>query len=257
MTAARAAMLGALLFFVLLVWDAGLRPDPLIRASYGAAEAGAAPAEEILFRALGAFRVFAVDALWIRMSGHMSEGRDGLVLADARTLLRLEPRCDEIRDFLHWHLAFNLAHRAVTRDARIAWIEEGLDIVEEGLRADPESAVLNRGLGTTFFMITDREDEYAEICLRRYGRRPVELAHEYLQRAFTRAGDARTLAFLLQALENAANFEMDRGRFGEAEALWSHAAGLAEKDLAPVAGEAEAANLAAFYRDMADRCRRE
>jgi hypothetical protein len=242
-----------------------LRPSPFIRGSAGQLEeAGAAgateeaaPAEEILFRALGAFRVFAVDALWIRMSGHMSEGRDGLVLADARTLVRLEPRCDEIRDFLHWHLAFNLAHRAVTRDARIAWIDEGLDIIEEGLRSDPDSAVLNRGLGTTFFMITDREDEYTEVCLRRYGRRPVELAHIYFRRAFVRAGDDRTLAFLLQSLENAASFEMGRGRFEEAGALWSLAAGHAETDLAAVVGDDEAASLAAFYRGRADRCRRD
>ena len=64
------------------------------------------------YHALGVFRVFAVDALWMRMRTHKEEGRDGLVLADARAILKLEPDCDRIRDFLHWHLAFNMARRA-------------------------------------------------------------------------------------------------------------------------------------------------
>jgi len=224
MKSAMGWFLAAAVFLVLLL----LRP-----ASGLPGEAGRpADAEHAVYRMLGVFRVFAVDALWMRMGSHMSAGRDGLVLSDARTLLSLESDSDEIRDFLHWHLAFNMANRAVGAASRAQWFEEGLDVQEEGLRRDPDSAVLNRGLGKTLFMLTGREGVKREVCLRRYGLLPEQLAHIYLEKAFEKSREPQTLLFLLQALANAAGIEAEQGRFAAAAGFCDkavgHAAGLGD-----------------------------
>ncbi len=227
-------------FAVLLFWFAWSRP-----------QGAEGTDKQILYRAMGVFRVFAVDALWMRMNSHIAAGRDGLVLTDARTLLELEPDSDEIRDFLHWHLAFTMAQRALSDADCAEWIEEGLDIEEEGLKRDPDSFVLNRGLGMTFFMITDREDVYRKVCVDRYGRMPVELAHIYLERAYARSGDLRTLDFLLRALVNAATFEMNRAQPGAAQPLWAEARRLTEEVSGTFGSDADRG----FLIDLLDFCR--
>jgi|GEM_PF-3429178 len=232
-----AACVAALLF-----WFAWSRPQ--------AAEGGGTD-RQILYRALGVFRVFAVDALWMRMNSHIAAGRDGLVLTDARTLLELEPDSDEIRDFLHWHLAFTMAQRALSDSDCAEWIDEGLQIQEEGLERNPQSAVLNRGLGMTFFMITEREGVYRQVCLDRYGRLPVELAHIYLERAYAQSGDLRTLDFLLRALVNGATFEMERNRAGAAQPLWEKAGRLIKEASAILGSDGDGA----FLDDLLEFCR--
>ncbi len=235
-------MAAAAFFAALLLWFAWCRPQ-------GGAEAQSGT--QILFRAMGVFRVFAVDALWMRMNSHIAAGRDGLVLTDARTLLELEPDSDEIRDFLHWHLAFTMAQRALSDADRAEWIEEGLEIAEEGLERNPDSVVLNRGLGMTLFMITDRQDIYRQVCVDRYGRQPVELAHAYLERAYAGSGDLRTLDFLLRALVNAATFEMDRARPDAARPLWATARRLIEEVLPRLSPDEEPP----FLNDLLEFCR--
>ena len=235
-------VLAAACFAALLFWFAWSRPHGL---------EGGGSGNEIVYRALGVFRVFAVDALWMRMNSHIAAGRDGLVLTDARTLLELEPDSAEIRDFLHWHLAFTMAQRALSDADRAEWIEEGLDIEEEGLERDPDSFVLNRGLGMTFFMITDREDVYRQVCVDRYGRLPVEMAHVYLERAYAQSGDLRTLDFLLRAPGRAATFEMDGGSVDRAGALWAKARRLTEVVLDTFSCDAERG----FLLDLLDLCR--
>ena len=69
---------------------------------------------DAILRLSGALRVFLVDAFWMRMHGHLREGREDLVLTDARTLLTLEPDSVRVRCFLHEHLIFNMAPKAVT-----------------------------------------------------------------------------------------------------------------------------------------------
>ncbi len=212
--------------------------------------------DQAVFRALGAFRIFAVDALWMRMSGHVSEGRDGMVLADARTLLKLEPRSSEIRNFLHWHLSFNMALRAISDESRARWFEEGLDIQEEGLLNNPDDPVLNRGLGMTFFMRTGDRGVFRETCLKRYGKLPVQLAHVYLEKAWLESIDEKTLLFLLRALADGAAAEGEKGRYAEAGRLWAKAAEHAAAGLAGQNDRERVDSLLDFYRERAAECRR-
>jgi len=217
-------ILPGLFGIALLLWTGGaLRSG---RSGWDDRSGSGDPAQ-VLFQAMGAFRVFAIDALWMRMREHQSEGRDGMVLTDARTLLRLDPDSAEVRDFLHWHLAFNMAHRAVSDASRAQWIEEGLDIQHEGLDRDPSSGVLNLGLGLTLFMRSEDEGVFRDVCLRRYGDPPVRLAARYLEKAYSIRPTAQTLLFLLQALKNQAAFEAEQEEWVKAGRLWARAADFA------------------------------
>jgi len=213
-------------------------------------------AEGVLFRAIGVFRVFAVDALWVRMSTHQRAGRDDLVLSDARALLKLEPHSEKIRDFLHWHLAFNMANRALDEASEAQWFELGLDIQEEGLRRNPESVTLNRGLGMTLFMISDRQGPKRRVCHERYGVSPEQLAWSHLERSYQGRPEPRVLLFLIQALENGAAAEMALGADRQAERLWTKALRRSDKDLRALLGDEEVAEMVAYYQKKTQECRR-
>lgn len=244
--------LPAVLCCILLYWSGEkLRSG----GGRGVGEPGTDDPTQVLFQAMGAFRVFAEDALWMRMREHQSEGRDGMVLTDARTLLRLDPDSAEVRDFLHWHLAFNMAHRAVSDASRAQWIEEGLDIQHEGLERDPGSVVLNLGLGMTFFMRSEDEGVFSDVCLRRYGKKPVQMAPGYIEKAYSCRPEPETLLFLLQALKKQASFEAEQDNWNMASRLWSRAATLAATGMKGILTSSEVDDLVRQLREKERECR--
>ena len=215
-------LLLCLLGVIALLAGAGL--GSRLRIPFRAGE-GNGPA---LLRLAGAFRVFVTDALWLQMRAHQSEGREDLVLADARTLLRLDPEDDRAGAFLHWHLAFNMAAKALDEEERRAWMTEGLDIADQGLARNPDSFDLNREVGLSLFTRsacnTDSRDGAARafrtLCRERYGAPPVLLAPRFLERAFRSRPDDDLRLFLLAALANAAYYETARGGYRRAATLW-------------------------------------
>ena len=216
-----------------------------------------------LLRMAGAFRVFVTDALWIRMRAHQSEGREDRVLADARTLLALDPEDDRARAFLHWHLAFNMAAKALDEEERRAWMEEGLEIADEGLARNPGSFALNREVGLSLFTRsacnTDPRDgaarTFRRLCRERYGAPPVLLAPRFLERAFRARPDGDVRLFLLAALGNAAYYRTARREYGPAAELWGK---LLRFLPAPAGGsglEKEGAALRRYYEALRRWCR--
>ncbi|MHC4946230.1 MAG: hypothetical protein ACYTG7_24725 [Planctomycetota bacterium] len=205
-------ILAAMLCFALAAMSAALLRDKAAQE-----EEGFLP----LLRMSGALRIFAMDALWLQMSAHLQEGREGLVLSTARTLLSLDPQSPKTRAFLHRHLAFTMARKAAEDMEKEEWIREGLEIVDEALKEYPDSVPLNRALGMSFFVRTEvRDMAFDRVCLERYGRKPVELAPFHLGRACAGEGGERTRLFWIASLMNAAYFEMNRARFAEAARLW-------------------------------------
>ncbi len=176
--------------------------------------------DESLLRLSGALRVFLADAIWLKMRSHFHDGKESLVLSDARTLLYLEPDNPRIRAFLHWHLAFNMARKAVTDESRTEWYREGLDILERGLENDPSSAALNFRMGKTLFFRSGTDDVFRSLCIERCGLYPVQLAPTYLEKAYLAMNDAHSFLFFFNALENAAHFEMKQEAYGAAAKLW-------------------------------------
>jgi tetratricopeptide (TPR) repeat protein len=228
---------------------------PLVFLVVAAVTASLLPVEreQSILKASGALRVFVMDALWMRMTAHVHGGNERLVLSDARTLLELDPDSPGIRIFLHSYLSFTMARRAVTEEEKARWIDEGLEILDEGLARDPDSMALNKGLGLTLFHRTEHGDEvFDRVCLERYGHLPVELAWKRFEKALD---DPDVPAYLAASLINIARFEMDRGDYAEAAERWRQAVERLPPWLELIDDEAEAERLANHCRDLRDYCR--
>ncbi len=75
----------------------------------------------------GAFRPLLLTYLWIRADGLLLRGRQDELLTVYRTIHDLYPKNASAREYLGWHLAFNLKHDAPNPDVAWAWAREGLD----------------------------------------------------------------------------------------------------------------------------------
>jgi hypothetical protein len=209
-----------------------------------------------LLRMSGALRVFLVDALWLRMNAHLSEGNESLVLSDARALVSLDPDNAGLLSFLHWHLAFNMAHKAVDEPSRAEWLREGLEIMDQGLARDPDSHLLNHELGATFYLKSETSPTFDRICLERYGRDPLVLAPLYLERAYSARDELKTLLMLFTALLNAAGHQMALGEHAAAAEQWKKVlhyfpVWIDKLDVGPLAEKEE---LEGYYTGHHDLC---
>ncbi len=223
------------------------------------------PAEDatgLLLRLSGALRVFIEDGLWMRMRVHQYEGKENLVLSDARTLLLLNPKSDRIRAFLHWHLVFNMARKAATEIERAEWVREGLDLMEVGLAQNPDSPLLNREMGMTFFLrsqaaalvLSATQEQFRRICFERHGAYPVQLAPLFFEKAYETLGDQDTFLFFMTSLLNAASDAAARKAHAEAAALWSKVLEHLSPWLEAFENEEDRAALIQYYRDHKEYC---
>jgi hypothetical protein len=210
--------------------------------------------EDALLRLSGAVRIFFTNALWMRMSTHLHEGKEGLVLADARTLLRLEPNNLKLRSFLHFHLAFNMARKAVNDAARAEWINEGLEIMDNGLLRHPDAWELNHELGMTFFLRTGRSELFEKICLERYGHLPVELAPIHFEQAYHKEKEDVTLVGLYLSLLNAACHDMEQERYDSASRRWTKVLRYLTPGLDKVEEEADREAFQGLFEDLLAYC---
>lgn len=227
---------------------------PVVFLAAAAVTAGLLPVEgeRSMLRLSGALRVLVMDALWMRMTAHVHEGNERLVLSDARTLLELDPDSPGIRYFLHGYLSFTMARRAVTDEEKARWIDEGFEIMDEGLERDPGSIVLNKGLGLTFFQRTEYGDGiFDRVCMERYGGLPVELAWKRFEKAL---GDPDTLPYFTASLINIARLETDRGAYQAAAERWREVVERLPPWLELIDDPAEAGRFADHCRDMRDYC---
>lgn len=210
---------------------------------------------EELLRRSGAVRIFCLDALWMEMNAHLSQGNEGLVLSTARTLLELDPQSDRARCFLFRHLAFTMARKAVTEDESALWISEGFSIMEEALQRDPDAPWIHRELGLALFTRTEYPDAaFSRVCLARTGGAPAEQAPKHLETAWTGLGDEETGLFFTASLLNAARFAMERERYTQAAQYWGQALERMAPWLEGVEDPDERDELLAHYQDLETYC---
>jgi hypothetical protein len=168
----------------------------------------------------------------------------------------LDPDNPELRSFLHWHLTFNMAHKAVDEESRAEWYREGLEIMDEGLARTPDDYRLNREMGATLYLKAGTSPGFDALCVRRYGRGPVQLAPVYLEKAFKARPDFTTLLFLYTALLRAAHHAMEAGEYAEAAAQWQKVLEYlpAWFDRMEPGGAVEKEELTGYYRDQYTYC---
>ena len=90
--------------------------------------------------ALGSFRGWLIDILWLRKGQLEDEGRTHESMQLARWITRLQPNFPEVWVHQAWQLAFNLSLSARDPEERWLWIEAGISLLrDEGIPVNREA----------------------------------------------------------------------------------------------------------------------
>jgi hypothetical protein len=174
--------------------DRAVRPSQGARASDGARaqapEDGSAL--EALGRALGGWRVLAVDVLFLRGEALRKQGRSEELPAIYASITALDPDNEAATDALAGEYADNLLATAPTADARFAWWQEAWLLTLRGLRAHPDSARLAFRASDLLLRVPDARPDLAERVDRLFGA-PADLPARARR-------EAQGLAWLLAAV---------------------------------------------------------
>ena len=144
--------------------------DPAARAAGGTAS-------------LGAVDAVAVDLLWLRADALYAENRWPEMLAAYEAAGRVAPRLVESFEYRGFHLAYNLAGACTDPAARDRWVLEGVRVLDEGLRRNPDSADLRAYLGLVLHARSARWPSLGPRLRAARGRPPLDEAVDLLAAA--------------------------------------------------------------------------
>ncbi len=128
------------------------------------------PADVLLMQqTLGAFRGWAIDALWLRALDRREQGLLHESMELAHWITKLQPYFPRVWNFQSWLLAFEMALDSRDPEQRWMWVREAIDLLRgPGLRANPHSQEIHRQLAYLFwFKIGEFQDEAAPYYQRR------------------------------------------------------------------------------------------
>ena len=147
--------------------DRGLENDGI---TLPVSSATGVPADVLLMQqTLGAFRGWAIDALWLRALERRDQGLLHESMELAHWITKLQPYFPRVWNFQAWLLAFEMALDSRDPEQRWAWVREAIDLLRgPGLRANPHSQEIHRQLSYLFwFKIGEFQDEAAPYYQRR------------------------------------------------------------------------------------------
>ncbi|MBA4684445.1 MAG: hypothetical protein H2076_05580 [Planctomycetes bacterium] len=126
--------------------------------------AAGVPADVLLLQqSLGAFRGWAINALWLKALERRDQGELHESLELARWILKLQPYFPRVWNFQSWLLAFELALDTRDPQERWNWVSESIRLLRtEGLRSNPLSDEIHRQLSYLFwFKLGESRDDAA------------------------------------------------------------------------------------------------
>ncbi|MDC3251662.1 hypothetical protein OAU96_01995 [Planctomycetota bacterium] len=111
------------------------------------------PADVLLLQqTLGAFRGWAIDALWLKALQRRDQGQLHESMELSRWILKLQPYFPRVWNFQSWLLAFELALDSRDPAERWTWVKESVDLLRgPGLRANPRSSEIHDQLSYLFW----------------------------------------------------------------------------------------------------------
>lgn len=132
-----------------------LGPLARMRAAAGGTSAGEAiaavqPGEFAGTLMLGGFRGLACDLMWLRADRAKESGRLYESVALSQAIVRVQPRFEQIWEYLAWDQAYNLANETEDPDAKWGWFLAGLTTNAQGCLRNPDSDRLLRHLAWMF-----------------------------------------------------------------------------------------------------------
>ncbi len=114
-------------------------------------------------RLFPSLRALLVQVWLVRIDADIRASRPWRALTHAREALAIAPDLSAARVRLSDVLAYELPPREVDAERRIAWIEEGLAILDDGLRRRPTDGLLHYARG---LLLLNRGEQYPEFAAR-------------------------------------------------------------------------------------------
>lgn len=148
----RVCVIAAVLCFAAAQWLASgpltrLRGDVVANGDvFGALQ----PGEFAGTLMLGGFRGVACDLMWMRAQKAQDAGRYYESVAIAQAIRRMQPRFEQIWEFLAYNMAYNIAAETEDPEAKWAWFLAGAEFNIEGCLRNPNSDRLLRHLAWIF-----------------------------------------------------------------------------------------------------------
>jgi hypothetical protein len=99
---------------------------------------------------LGGFRGLGADILWLRAVRAKEQGRFYESIALFQTISRIQPRFEQVWEYMAWDLAYNIAVEVQDHDGKWSWFLAGLRANLRGVERNPGSERLLRHLAWMF-----------------------------------------------------------------------------------------------------------
>lgn len=99
---------------------------------------------------LGGFRGLACDLLWMRANTAKDQGRYYESVALGKAIVQIQPRFEQIWEYLAWDMAYNIAAEVEDPAGKWSWFHAGLDVNLKGIERNPQSERLVRHLAWLF-----------------------------------------------------------------------------------------------------------
>lgn len=112
--------------------------------------AALAPGEFAGTLMLGGFRGLACDLLWMRANTAKDRGRYYESIALGKAIVQIQPRFDQVWEYLAWDMAYNIAAEVEDPAGKWSWFLAGLDVNLKGVERNPQSERLVRHLAWMF-----------------------------------------------------------------------------------------------------------
>jgi hypothetical protein len=108
---------------------------------------------------LGGFRGLACDLLWLRAESAKDKGQFYESLALAGSISQIQPRFEQIWEYMAWDMAYNIAAEIEDGDGKWAWYVAGVEVNVRGCQRNPQSERLMRHLA---WMFHHKGDDFRE-----------------------------------------------------------------------------------------------
>jgi hypothetical protein len=99
------------------------------------------------------FRKLVADMLWLRVDEFWHLGLASRMLPMMETVVTLDPHFIEAYALGAWHLAYNVAVTVHSTEEKMMYIDQGIGLLEKGIKNNPRSSKLYFEIGFTMYFV--------------------------------------------------------------------------------------------------------
>ena len=99
------------------------------------------------------FRKLVADMLWLKVDEYWHLGLISRMLPMMETVVLLDPHFIEAYALGAWHLAYNVTVMVHSAEEKMKYIDQGISLLEKGIKNNPRSSKLYSELGFTIYFI--------------------------------------------------------------------------------------------------------